>query len=239
MVKSTHLVSRYLERISVKAFRKYAREIAELTKSSHGVYALYRKDRLYYVGLAVNLRRRIMQHQMDRHGGRWDRFSLYLVRDVAHVKEIESLLLRIADPAGNDRAGHLHSAVDLEHDLRRRVRETQRAELADMFLREEEAVESNERRRPVERALKGLHGKRLYGIYQGKPCKAVIYNNGRIKLEGRFFDSPSAAASAVRKRPTNGWFFWKIRQNGKQVILDELRRESANVWKSRGLSRRQ
>jgi type I restriction-modification system DNA methylase subunit len=33
----------------------------------HGVYALYRGNRLYYVGLASNLRSRLNTHLRDRH----------------------------------------------------------------------------------------------------------------------------------------------------------------------------
>lgn len=57
MKKSKSLVGGYLERISVKAFEKYQREITDLVRARHGVYALYKNDRLYYVGLAVDLRR--------------------------------------------------------------------------------------------------------------------------------------------------------------------------------------
>ena len=116
--KSRPLVGGFLERISVTAFEKYHREITDLVRSQHGVYALYKNDRLYYVGLAVNLRRRIKQHLKDKHAGRWNRFSLYLVRKVDHIKEIESLLLRIADPAGNKQVGRLRKATNLDRQLR-------------------------------------------------------------------------------------------------------------------------
>ena len=43
--------------------------------------------------------------------------------------------------------------------------------------------------------LKGIvgGGKRIYATYKGKDYKAVVYNNGRIKFNGQFYDSPSAA----------------------------------------------
>ena len=74
--------------------------------------------------------------------------------------------------------------------------------------------------------MKGIvgGGKRIYATYRGKDYKAVVYNNGRIKFNGQFYDSPSAAAKAVRKRATNGWAFWRIRKNGEQVKLSELRK---------------
>jgi len=55
MAKARPLVGGFLERISVTAFEKYHRDITDLVRSQHGLYALYKNDRLYYVGLAVNL----------------------------------------------------------------------------------------------------------------------------------------------------------------------------------------
>ncbi len=55
MPKALPLVAGYLERISVRAFEKDRVEITRLIESRHGVYALYKHGRLYYVGLASDL----------------------------------------------------------------------------------------------------------------------------------------------------------------------------------------
>jgi len=57
MAKRKHrrLVQGNLERISSKVFDIYHDEITQLVGRQHGVYALYKKNRLYYVGLAKNL----------------------------------------------------------------------------------------------------------------------------------------------------------------------------------------
>ena len=238
MAKARPLVGGFLERISVKAFEKYHREITELVQTQHGVYALYKNDRLYYVGLAVDLRRRIKQHLRDKHGGRWNRFSLYLVRKVDHIKEIESLLLRIADPAGNKQGGRLRKATNLERQLRRMMELRQRAELDEIFIRQPRAAAKSTRgtgggrtktktKRGADRPLKGIiGGKRIYATYKGKEFKAIVYLNGRIKFNGRFFDSPSAAGVAARQRSTNGWTFWHVRKDGELVKLCELRKQA-------------
>ena len=238
MAKARPLVGGYLERISVKAFEKHAGEITDLVQSEHGVYALYKNDRLYYVGLAVDLRRRIKQHLRDKHAGRWNRFSLYLVRKVDHIKEIESLLLRIADPAGNKQGGRLRRATDLERKLRRMMAQRQRQELDEIFRDQAKPSRSTARasrrsegragsgaKRGAERPLKGvIGGKRIYGWYKGKAYKAHVYNNGRIKFNSTFYDSPSAAGQAARGRPTNGWGFWHARIDGEFVRLRDLRK---------------
>ena len=235
------LVGGFLERISVTAFEKYHREITDLVRSQHGVYALYKNDRLYYVGLAVNLRRRIKQHLKDKHAGRWNRFSLYLVRKVDHIKEIESLLLRIADPAGNKQGGRLRKATNLDRQLRRMMQKRQKEELDEIFAEDSgsrQAASKATSRRKVKRKktsrgdradlpLKGVVGgfKRIYATYKGKDYRAVVYNNGRIKFNGQFYDSPSAAGIAVQQKSTNGWIFWRVRKGGKLVKLSELRKQ--------------
>ena len=233
MAKARPLVRGYLERISIKAFDQYRGLITDLVQRQHGVYALYKNDRLYYVGLAVNLRRRINQHLKDRHRGRWNRFSLYLVRKVDHIKEIESLLLRIADPAGNLQGGRLQRAANLKKDLRRMMEHQQQAELDDLLEGQSRAKRrssgSRARRKKTAkcgaaRPLKGVvAGKRIYASYKGKEYKAHVYRNGRIRFDGRFYDTPTGAAKAVVKRTVNGWSFWRVRRHGKLVPLRALK----------------
>ena len=231
------LVGGFLERISVTAFEKYHREITDLVRSQHGVYALYKNDRLYYVGLAVNLRRRIKQHLKDKHAGRWNRFSLYLVRKVDHIKEIESLLLRIADPAGNKQGGRLRNAINLDRQLNKKIQKRQKEERDEIFAKDTGSRRTATSRRKVkrkttsrdqrkDRPLKGIvgGGKRIYATYKGEDYKAIVYNNGRIKFNGQFYDSPSAAGKAARKRETNGWIFWAVRKGGELVKLSKLRK---------------
>ncbi len=234
MAKARPLVRGYLERVSFKAFRKYHPEIGSLVRAQHGVYALYKKDRLYYVGLASNLRRRVKRHLADKHAGRWDRFSLYLVRKVDHIREIEALLLRISAPGGNRQGGKLRSAINLKKALSRLVSESQRAEREEMFglrARGRRIEVDLLRRRPGHRSrnthgqLKGIigGGKRIYASFKGKEYKALVKRNGRIRFNGSIYDSPTAAAKAITKRAVNGWRFWRIRHNGGFVPIRQLR----------------
>src|SRR5262245_49960512 len=57
--RESPLVSQFLERISGETLAKHQKVIRELVQRRSGVYALYRRDRLYYVGLASNLRNRL------------------------------------------------------------------------------------------------------------------------------------------------------------------------------------
>jgi len=50
--KVNNIVCQYLESISRKALERYQKVIKRYVRDRHGVYALYRKNKLYYVGLA-------------------------------------------------------------------------------------------------------------------------------------------------------------------------------------------
>lgn len=78
MVKRTPLVCQQLENISREALGKYQDIIRQYVRRRHGVYALYRRGKIHYVGLASNLRSRLARYLRDRHQNSWDRFSVYL-----------------------------------------------------------------------------------------------------------------------------------------------------------------
>src|SRR5689334_18970035 len=94
--KKQPLVTEHLENISRDALEAYQETLREHVRRRQGIYALYRRDRLYYVGLASNLRNRLKNHLRDRHAGGWDRFSLYLTRTGDYLRELEALALRIS-----------------------------------------------------------------------------------------------------------------------------------------------
>jgi excinuclease UvrABC nuclease subunit len=100
------LVSQHLENISRTALEKYQTILKDYVKGRHGVYALYRKGHLYYVGLASNLRNRLKTHLKDRHAQTWDSFSVYLTINDSHLHELETLILKIASPKGNKQSGN-------------------------------------------------------------------------------------------------------------------------------------
>lgn len=81
----------------LKCFRKF------VGRSQRGIYVLRRNGDIYYVGLASSLRSRIAQHLKDHHKRRWDQFDLYVLRKskAKYVRELESLLIRVAKPAAN------------------------------------------------------------------------------------------------------------------------------------------
>lgn len=61
------IVTGYLETVSSTIFDRQREAITEMTTGRQGLYALYRRNKLYYVGLASNLKSRINGHLKDRH----------------------------------------------------------------------------------------------------------------------------------------------------------------------------
>jgi len=231
--KTRAIVAGFIEKVNARIFDRYQREITDMIRGHQGLYALYKKDKLYYVGLARNLKNRIRHHLKDRHQGEWTHFSLYIIKKAGHIRELESLVLRIAYPAGNTQKGKLRSSKNLLPILRQQVKQKIRQEVIDIF---DEIYNRKETKRKIkikregERPLKGLlrDYQRIYASYKGQKYKAKVLPNGIIKMipSGQLFDSPSTAGSAIiEKGAVDGWYFWKYKdKNGNFKPIAELRK---------------
>lgn len=231
MPKRTPLVCQHLENISRAALEQYEDIVRQFVRQRQGVYTLYRRGKLYYVGLASNLRTRLGHHLKDRHADSWDRFSVYLTIGDSHLRELESLILRIVNPPGNKQKGQFFKSEDLRRLFGRGVRAQMRSQFSELS-GGRRAVE------PAEPESAGIEAKahttvlagyvtrplRLRARYKGKTQSARVRRDGSILFEGKTFPSPSAAAA--RQTPTcNGWTFWQYeRAPGDWVLLEQLRK---------------
>jgi len=229
MAKRTPLVCQNLENISRDALEKYQSIIRQYVRRRNGVYALYRRGKLHYVGLASNLRSRLGHHLRDRHKDSWDRFSVYLTIGDTHLKELEALILRIVKPAGNKVQGKFAKCEDIRKKFARDVRQRQRQELRSLLgkaiLLKEDEEDLGGKRKPV-LANYFDDRKELRAQYKGRTVVAHVRQDGSIRFNGKVYKSPSLAAAAACKRKTcNGWRFWKYeRAPGDWVKLNELKR---------------
>lgn len=232
--KTRPIIAGYLEKVNASIFGKYSKEITDMTKGHQGLYALYRKNHLCYVGLSTNLRNRIKHHLKDRLKGKWTHFSLYVIRKTDHIKELESLLLRIAFPESNNQRGKLKS-TNLLPLLKTQVKRKIKEELEDIFkghhiktAKKKTTAKKKVSKAKADKPLKGYFptGKCIYATYKGKDYKAWVFRTGTIKYDGKLYDSPSTAGSAVRGgKATNGWIFWKVKdKNGELLRLRTLRK---------------
>jgi hypothetical protein len=210
-----HLVTQYLEKISRKALEDNAGEIVDFIKGRAGIYALYKGESLYYVGLASNLKSRFRAHLRNRSAKEWDRFSIYLTIGNAHIRELEALILRTMKAAGNKQRGYFRRAEDLRRAFSESVRREQRSMLAAMLGSSPYAEDADEY---LDKSY------RLIGVYKGRRISATFCKDGTVRLGRRRYSTLSAAAVKVVKRPVNGWTFWKYeRAPGDWVKVSTLR----------------
>ena len=213
----------------MKILEKYPQIINEMIKKKAGIYALYREDKLYYAGLTINLRGRLKTHLKDRHKGLWDRFSVYLVTDGHHIKALESLVLRIANPQGNYVKGHMPAAINMGRKINNLMSEidaNNRAKLLGGI-----AVRRRIKVKAITKGTLGLkrvveHSYKLRGMYKGNQYSATLRKDGLISYKQKKYESPTGAAKMIIKKKTvNGWAFWKYRDDaGEWVRLSNLRR---------------
>lgn len=228
------LVSQHLENIKSDALEKFQDIIKTYVHGRHGIYALYRRNSLYYVGLASNLRNRLRSHLKDRHRKLWDRFSVYLTDDDDHVKELESLILRIVGTKGNMNRGKFASSENLGERLKRDIYAKVRQQIGDI-LGARPRLTVDARRRGGMGRRRGKAPLPLAGVfpktisvrkqYKEKLYRAKLRRDGRIVYDGHLYDSPSRAASIVAGHPVNGWTFWNYETKPRTwVPLQRLRK---------------
>ncbi len=227
MARASGLLIQYLEGVSWRVMEAYPELVRRLIRGRSGLYALYRKDKLYYVGLASNLMGRIKGHLRDRHKGLWDRFSVYLTSDAEHIKELESLLLRIVAPKGNRVRGKFGRAADLYRSLYKEMADADAKRRAHLL----GGVAELRLRRRLTRASKGAkalaglaaHRIPLRGMHKQVTHKASLLRTGQVRYRGKLYPSPTAAARAAVGRAVNGWWFWRYKDHGKWERLLGLR----------------
>jgi hypothetical protein len=228
--KKDILVSEYLERVGgdVLESEHYRSIVAGMIKGHAGVYALYKDERLYYVGLATNLMGRVKHHLKDRHTGKWNRFSVYLANNDGHIKPLESLLLRIINPTGNRVKGRLAGARDLKKELNNKVAAHHADERARLL---GGALARNRRRRKAASGngtlvLAGSVERRmsLRADYKGYRYTGTLRKDGHISYDGNLYKTPTAAAKAVVGRTVNGWQFWHYKNGSQWVPLSGYRK---------------
>jgi hypothetical protein len=142
-----------------------------------------------------------------------------------HMKELESLLIRIVSPDGNRTGGRFATSKSLYPVLSRRMKELDADRQAEIL-----GGAYAERRRKARAthltgadALHGVGKRQLCGWYKGEVFTARLRQDGQIRFGGRLYVSPSAAGAAILKRSCNGWAFWHYRDGGQWVPLSALR----------------
>lgn len=227
------LVFAHLEHVSKDLLLKHPDIVRQFIGRNSGVYALYRKNSLYYVGLASALRHRLTAHGKNRHGKMWDHFSIYLTIKDQHLREIEALLLRISKPPGARQSGKLAQSKDMKRQILRAIHSKQNREATSLFGTFVNTDEMMSSKVKGETDLIRLFpaGARLKGTNNGKTFRALVKSDGRVRFGGQYYSSLSLAAKAAIKRSTNGWWFWQVeRGKGNWVRLTKIRKTGTPLY---------
>lgn len=227
--KNKQLVCQHLEKIARSAFEKHQDIIRDFIRNRHGIYSLYKNDKLVYVGLATDLRTRLYTHRFDRHAKDWNRFSVYLILDNNHLKELETLTLKIVSPKNNRQSGKFIKSEDLKRKFKRRIKEKHKRELSETFSFQNIFKEKTIRKKNI----KGR--KPVLSKYVNNNMKIRIRKNeknffgrvnkdGYIILNGEKFTSPSLAATHILNYNVDGWNVWQYQRSpGEWVTINSLR----------------
>jgi hypothetical protein len=115
------LVRAYAENISARLLEQHGDTVKLVIGRKSGVYVLSKHGKPYYIGLAKKLPSRLSHHLRDRHAGKWDRFNFYAIRSRKYVKDLESILIRVAQPDGNRQKGGFGKDKNLRRTLRNEI----------------------------------------------------------------------------------------------------------------------
>lgn len=122
------LVPAYAGDISAKLLEKHGDTVKTVIGRKRGVYVLSKDGKPYYIGLANKLPSRLSHHLKDRHAGNWDRFDFYAIRSKKYIKDLESILIRVAQPEGNKQRGGFGKDKNLRQTLRNEIIQSIRAD---------------------------------------------------------------------------------------------------------------
>ena len=207
--------------------KKYRSIVKEEFKNKYGIYALYnKKGKLYYVGLAHNstLEKRIRQHLRDKHSNKWDSFSIFFTKKKQYIRDIESIILSIVpETKGNTQKAKWGRDGELKSRIRKAMKEIDKE---TRTFRKIGSTKKKKRKKKKRVSLKNYfkNVRPLKREYKNKVHKAKLLKSGKIRYEGKDYETPSAAAKAVIKvRSPNGWIFWFVKDHkNKWVKLSKL-----------------
>lgn len=224
-----------LEGIGAGIFQqKYKDLLIKEIGTKHGVYALYdKRGKLYYVGRASKITRRLKHHFKDRHTGKWDRFSIYLTKNEQYIYGIEDALISIAQPKGN-----IRKPLRIDNKMKSRIKKAMEkidAEQREKIIEGKLDLDKYKNSLKIRNKKKSKNNnspsfknpfgrtKRLRKTYKDKPYRAIWLRSGRIKYKNKIYNSPTSAAKVASGRNIiNGKAFWRVQDSkGNWVRLKD------------------
>ena len=115
------LVKSYAEHLNANLFQQHGETVKSVIGRKSGIYVLSQDGSPYYVGLASKLHSRVAHHLKDKLEGKWDRFSFYAIGKKRYLKDVETILIRVADPEGNNQRGTFGKNRNIGKKLRKEI----------------------------------------------------------------------------------------------------------------------
>ena len=142
-----------LDGVKRKYFDIIKRELRQVLKDMSGIYALYKGDRLVYVGLATDIYWRMKGHSKS-HRLNWDTASIFIISKLKYLRDVETAIVRIAKPKYNDISGRVGNEHYLERVLKKRVREKNRKLREKQKKKDKELVELEQEIKIIKKTVK-------------------------------------------------------------------------------------
>lgn len=193
-------------------------EFINQNNERRGIYALYdKRGRIYYVGKAIDLPKRLNQHLGDKHSESWDQMTLFFVSKSANIPELEGLVVATAKPTGNTQKPKVGN--DMRKSLEKFLKD-------DSNLQIHQAVYPEKQKKPDK--LSGrITAKKLKAISQTKLATVLGITQGRI----------SQLFKDEEKKP--GTFRRYIREAGRRdgvlLLIQKSKLEKNNLPKSKNV----
>ncbi len=238
---------------------KYKKIRKDIFKNKYGIYALFDKKGIYYVGRG-DVECRLKDHlTRNRHSEKWDYFSVYFTATTEMATALEAIILSIYSPKGNKQSSKVEKVVKNKEKMKRKV-EKQMKEIDDEHRQfRKPGISAKNKKGKGNRANKGvrvvvsqgmtqrrfqlkdffsngfLRGPQtLKAEYKAKPFYAVLLPSGEIEYQGKKYSSPSHAAMvAKRSKSENGWNVWKIQNSSNKWITLNLLKSEASGFKAK------
>ena len=121
--KRGNLIKHYLQEVKSTSFGAIGPQIKKILRGQPGIYALYKRDKLYYVGLASDLYWRLKNHTWNRHKNKWDKFTAFIIAKGRYLKDIETMLHTISEPPANVWKGKFKHHYEYDKKIRSMVKD--------------------------------------------------------------------------------------------------------------------
>lgn len=186
------MITYQLYKAPIEVLQEYETVLANKIGDRGGIYILHKGKNIYYIGKATQLRRRIKQHFFDKHGRKWDTFSLYVVENNDFLDSLERMLVTLVRPKGNSTL--FKTEAKYKKDLAKEIELLQRQHIKKLF------SDVYDRRKKFRTLVK---------TYKGKKLEAILQQDGTVLYKNKKFTSLTALTKHITGiKSISGPRFW-------------------------------